>query len=83
MDDLYVNSCTRLFGNNLVNNKLCLTYRVHMSIVNEYNGYNDDGSDESNFEAFDDESPFMNDGNAGIKVSQTSEFEFDNRRILR
>ena len=67
-----------------------------MSIVNEYNGYTDDGSDESNFEAFDDESPLMvNNGEklhvtsdgikySGDKVSHTSEVgEFDNRRFFR
>ena len=65
-----------------------------MCIMNDYSGYNEDGSDESNFEAFDDESPLMvtNDENlyadgiknAGVKISQTSEVgEFDNRRFFR
>ena len=55
----------------------------------------DDGSDESNFEAFDDESPLLaNDKNLlvapsgiknpGVTVTQTSELgDFDNRRFFR
>ena len=75
---------------------MCLTYRTHLSVVNEYNGCNDVDSDESNFEAFDDESPLiLNDHynlqlksgtnkHSSVKISQTPELgEFDNRRFFR